>query len=122
MPDALPPLDKSPLNKEPKKPTDKTAAAEDALQKRIKLREAKTKALRDPAVQAEWEKSLKAKTDYDRREILTNYYTLLCARMVKIDGSLKTEIDTLRDTYISEITQKRVAPTVRRETTRGSRN
>ena len=122
MPEGLPPLDKSPLSKQEKTRPDKTAIAEDALLKRIKIREAKTKALRDPAIQAEWEKSLVAKTDYEKREILKNYYTMLCARMVKIDGSIQTEVEALRDSYISDISQKRIAPTVPRLAGRAGRN
>jgi hypothetical protein len=122
MPEGLPPLDKSPLSKGEKNRTDKTAIAEDALRKRIKLREIKTKALRDPAIQAEWEKSLAARTDYEKRAIMTNYYNLLFDRMLKIDATLKTEIDALRDSYISDVTQKRVAPTEPPKTARSARN
>ncbi len=122
MPEELPPLDKSPLGKKEKTRPDKTAVAEDALKQKIKMREVKTKALRDPAVQAEWEKARVAKTDYEKRQIMTNYYKLLYGRMEQIDGSLKTEIETLRDTYISDVTQRRIAPTVPPETARASRN
>lgn len=122
MPEGLPPLDKSPLGKGEKNRPDKTAIAEDALRKRIKLREVKTKALRDPAIQAEWEKSLVARTDYEKRAILTNYYKLLAERMLKIDGTLKTEIEALKDSYISDVTQKRVAPTEPPKAARNARN
>lgn len=121
MPDGLPSLDKSPLSKE-KARTDKTAVADDALQKKIKLREIKTKALRDPAVQAEWDKAAVAKTDYEKREIMKNYYRLLSALMVKMDATLKTDIETLRDSYLGDLEQKRIAPTVPPEVARAGRN
>ena len=120
MPEGLPPLDKSPLSD--KSPKDKTAAAEDTLRQRVKLREAKTKAMHNPAIQAEWDKSLVAKTDYEKREILKNYYKLLSAQMVKIDGSIKTEIEVFRDSRLSDLTQTRIAPTVPPQAPRAGRN
>jgi hypothetical protein len=45
---------------------DKTEESAEELLERIHFREAMTKALRDPQVQAEWDHSKKVKTDYDR--------------------------------------------------------
>ena len=80
---------------EPKKKSS-TEQESDDLQARIRYREAKTKALQDPKIQAEWDRAEKAKTDPEKREILKNYYKLLCDRMVKIDSSVKPRVDALR--------------------------
>jgi hypothetical protein len=122
MPEGLPDLDKSPRKEGDKPSKDKTAVAEDALQSRIKVHNARIKALRDPAVQAEWNKSLLAKTDYEKREIMTNYYTLLCARMAKIDGTLEAQLAALKSGYLSAFEQTRIAPTVPPQVARGGRN
>lgn len=90
---------------------DKTAAAADEMASRIRYRQAKTRALKDPAVQAEWAKAAKARTDYARREALTNYYTLLYARMEKLDASLKKEIASRQIVSLRRIKQARLDPT-----------
>lgn len=122
IPDTLPPLDQPPSTKEKKEKKEKnstTSDAEDALRERIKLRMAKTKAQSDPELQALWDSLSKARTDYEYREILTKYYTQLCARMGKIDKTLKKEnLDALREAYLSNFDQSRIAPTVPPEVAR----
>ena len=93
----------------------RTDAAEDAMQLHIKLREAKTKALQDPALQAELAKADRTKTDYDRREAYKRYYVLLYARMLQIDPSLAAGINAREGTSFSRIYQYRVTPTVPRD-------
>ena len=88
-----------------------TAAAEDELKQRIRLREARTKALRDPAVQAEFARANEVKTDYERREALRNYYKLLYGRMVKLDSSLKSPVDKLLKQALNTLDQDHIAPT-----------
>jgi hypothetical protein len=108
IPNEMPPLD---VEKKEKKSA--TSLADDALRERIKLRLAKSKAQGDAELQALWDSSLKARTDFEQREILTKYYTLLCARIAKIDKTLSKEtIDTLRAGYLSRYDQTRIAPTV----------
>lgn len=88
-----------------------TADAEDAVKQRIRLREAKTKAQRDPAVQAEWDRAEAMKTDYEKRETLKSYYRLLYGRMTKIDPSLKAPINTLLQQSLARLEQTKIAPT-----------
>jgi len=119
IPDGMPPLDVSPLGKGKKEKKSATAAADDALRDRIKLRVAKTKAQSDPALQAIWDSSFKARTDFEQREIMNNYYTQLCARIAKIDKTLPKEtIDSLKSGYLSSYDQTRIAPTVRADAAR----
>jgi hypothetical protein len=62
------------------------------MKERIRYREVKTRALKDPAIQAEWERAHKVGTDYEKRESLKKYYTMLYARMARIDKTLKKRI------------------------------
>ncbi len=89
----------------------KTEESAEALLERIHFREARTKALRDPGVQAEWDRSLKAKTDYARREALKGYYKLLYDQIVKIDGSVKKTADLRRQSSLHRLDQTRIDPT-----------
>jgi hypothetical protein len=88
-----------------------TEAAENALQERIRFRQAKTRALRDPAIQAEWERAGKAHTDFEKREALKRYYKLLYARMAKLDGSLKKEIALRQNISLRRLEQRHIDPT-----------
>ena len=102
----------------PKKPADMKADAKskteinaEELLERIHFREAQVKALRDPQVQAEWERSEKAKTDLDRREALKRYYKLLHERIVKIDRTVKKTSDTRQAAALHRLDQTRIDPT-----------
>ena len=97
--------------KESKEKPNKTEAAADEMATRVRFRQAKTRALKDPAVQAEWAKSERAHTDFEKRAALKRYYTLLYARMQSIDGSLKKEIATHQTFSIRRLEQTRVEAT-----------
>lgn len=90
----------------------KTDVSAQELRDRIRFREAKTKALRDPQVQEKWERSGKAKTDYEKRDELKNYYKLLYARMAKFDSSIKKLIDERQALSLRRLEQTRIDPTV----------
>ena len=90
---------------------DKTSAAEDDLTARVRLREIKTQALKDAKIQAEWDRAHAAKTDFEKRDAMKNFYTLLYARMAKLDGSLQKRIDKIRDSAIHRLTQHDIDPT-----------
>jgi hypothetical protein len=79
---------------------------------RIRFREAKTKALRDAQVQAQWERSVKAKTDYEKRAALTNYYKLLYARIAKLDNTIQKLIEERQRFSLRRLEQTRIDPTV----------
>ena len=88
-----------------------TANAEDLIKQRIRMREAKTKAQRDPAVQAEWDRAAAVRTDYEKREALKGYYRLLYGRMAKVDPALKPAIDKQLQESLSQLGQTKIAPT-----------
>lgn len=100
----------------------KTTAAEDALRDKVKLRVAKTKAQSEPDLQAIWDSRLKAKTDYEQRQIMDTYYKALCERIMKFDKTLSKEtINSLRERYLSNYDQSRIAKTVPPEQARAAR-
>jgi hypothetical protein len=96
----------------PLKKRDSTAAAEESVKERIRIREAKTKAQRDPAIQAEWAYSNQVKTDYEKRQSLQTYYQLLYTRMAKIDPSIKLATEVLLKASLAELNQSKIAPTL----------
>jgi len=111
IPENMPALDQSAF-KEKKEKKSSTSAAEDALRDRIKFRAAKSKAQSDPELQAIWDSTFKARTDYEQREIYTKYYTLLCERIGQIDKTIKKEeLEALKGRYLSAYDQTRIAPT-----------
>ena len=94
-----------------KKRDSATADAEDLVKQRIRLREAKTKAQRDPAVQAEWDRAAAVRTDYEKREVLKSYYKLLYGRMAKIDSTLKAPLEKQLQESLGQLEQTKIAPT-----------
>lgn len=95
------------------KPDAKSKTQENAeeLLERIHFREARVKALRDPQVQAEWDRAGKAKTDYEKREALKRYYKLLYGRILKIDSSVKKTADLREVASLRRLEQTRIDPT-----------
>jgi hypothetical protein len=88
-----------------------TEATEAELTERIRFREANTKALRDPAVQLQWKRSTRAETDFEKREALKGYYSLLFARIGKIDGTLTKLVALRQATALRALTQTRIEAT-----------
>ena len=75
-----------------------TEQTSDDLQARIRFRQAKTKAMQDPRLQAEWDQAQAAKTDLEKRETLQRYYALLFDRMIRLDASVKPRVELERKT------------------------
>jgi hypothetical protein len=86
--------------------TSKTEVFSQEVAERIRLREIETRALADRAVIAEWDRSVAAKTFPEKREALKQYYTLLYARMVKLDPALKVQIDKRADVALKRLVQR----------------
>jgi hypothetical protein len=86
----------------------KTTATEEDLKQRIRFREIKTQALKDPHVQEEWERAQSAPTDLEKRDALRRYYTQLFARMAKIDSSLAAKAEQQKKVAIGRLDQSRV--------------
>jgi hypothetical protein len=89
----------------------KTGAAEDDMAARIRLRQLKTRVLQEAKVQELLAKAQTAPTDYERREDLKAFYTLLYTRIEKLDGTLKKRATNLRNTSIHRLAQTKVDPT-----------
>ncbi len=100
-----------PVEKPEKAEKSKTAESSEELIARIHYREAYTRAQREPKVMAEWERAAKAKTDLQKREALKTYYTLLHARIVKVDPSVKKTSDLRRAASLRRLEQTRIDPT-----------
>lgn len=90
---------------------DKTTAASDELNQRIKMRDLKTKVDRDPKVAGELERANVAKTDYEKREALRSYYTMLYDKIAKLDPSLQKRANDAKSRMTHRLDQTRVAPT-----------
>lgn len=99
-----------PMQETPQK-LEKTTAAEDELNDRIRFRELKTKFERDPKVMAEAERARTAKTDFEKREALKAYYTALYDRIGKADPRLAQRAFRTRERFIHRMKQTQVAPT-----------
>lgn len=80
----------------------------DAVKKRIHMRQVKNQALQDEKLLAEMDVAQTAKTDDEKRAALKRYYNALCDRMLKIDPSLKEEVEARRADYLSRYDQHRV--------------
>ena len=78
---------------------------------RIRLRQLKTRVLQEAKVQELLAKAQTAPTDYERREDLKAFYTLLYTRIEKLDGTLKKRATNLRNTSIHRLAQTKVDPT-----------
>ena len=88
----------------------KTAESIQSIADNIAYRKAKTKALRDENVAQALADSDAAKTDQDKRAALKRYYTLLAAKILKIDGSIKKLVDTRLKDSLKQLDQSRVRP------------
>ena len=92
---------------------DKTSLAEDQLKKHIALREAKTKAERDPALMALKQEAIVAPTDFEQRKLFIDYYTALVQRIAKYNPSMtKEEVALLKTQYTGRFIQVRLEPTI----------
>jgi hypothetical protein len=86
----------------------KTEANVEQIRLGIRLYEAKTVALRDPAIQAQIAWAEAAKTDEGKRERLVTYFKMLFARVVKVDPTLKTLADTSQTIAIAGVVQANI--------------
>lgn len=86
-----------------------TTSAE--LESRIKFRQAHTRASNDPKIQALWEESRRAPTDYEKRDALRRYYTTLFKRMVSLDKSITPLVEERSKVALRRLDQTRIDPT-----------
>jgi hypothetical protein len=89
----------------------RTSAAEDDMAARIRLRQLKTRVLHEPKVQELYERAQTSPTDYEKRENMKAFYTLLYTRIGKLDGSLKKRTAALLKQSVNRLTQTKIDPT-----------
>lgn len=89
----------------------KPPATSAELENRIKFRNAHTRASNDPKIQALWEESRKAPTDYEKRDALRRYYTTLYKRMVSLDKSIAPLVEERSKVSLRRLDQTRIDPT-----------
>ncbi len=86
----------------------KTEASIEQVRMGIRLYQAKTVALRDPAIQEQIAWAEAAKTDEGKRERLAKYYDMLYARIIKIDATLKPLAAARRKEAIASVVQTNI--------------
>jgi hypothetical protein len=81
------------------------------LDARIRYRQAQSRAVNDAAVQSLWADSRAAKTDFEKREALKSYYTLLFRKMVALDKGIATLVEERKRVALRRLDQTRIEPT-----------
>lgn len=104
------PLFDEPSDTRPEPTFSKTQASIEEMKNRVKMREARTKAARDPAVLEAKAQAAAAKTFPAKREALGLYYDRLFMRMKKIDKSIEQRVDAAQAAYRRRLLQPRINP------------
>jgi hypothetical protein len=86
----------------------KTSESADELRQRIRVRQAKTKAIQDPRVQEALERADTARTLPERREAMRDYYNALYDRMVRIVPSIQKSVALLRKENLGRFDESRI--------------
>ena len=79
---------------------------------RIRYREARNRSAADPTVQAAWEDSREAKTDFDKREAMKRYYNTLYKKMLALDKGIAPLVTERQRVALHRLDQTRVEPTI----------
>jgi hypothetical protein len=85
-----------------------TFQTEQDIRVRVRLRQAETQALADPAIRAQWSAAENAPTDPERRTLLTAYYNHLYDRMLRLDPENADRINARRLGSISRLKYVRI--------------
>lgn len=80
-----------------------TFQVEEAIQTRIRVREAETKVENEPDMQAEWAAAHATLTDPERRTALIAYYNHLYDRMLKMDPTIAANVNIRREAVIARM-------------------
>lgn len=83
------------------------------LEARIKFREASSRVLNEPAIQALWDESRRAKDDANKRDALRRYYKLFFQRIIAVDKSIAQLAADRRNIALRRLDQSRVSPSER---------
>jgi hypothetical protein len=115
-PAAIPPLPKDliPQGAKPRFPGSipNPTSAEQLEKDRIRFRQIRTIAVRNPYAIYYFRRARLAHTDEMKREYLRVYYTTMCDQMRKLEPRLKLMIDTFENTNIARASQLVLRPTV----------
>lgn len=83
----------------------KAVADADELKERIRFREIKTRAVNDGKVQQQLEVAQAAGTTREKIAAMKQYYNLLFARMLALDGTLKSRIEKSKKEALARVDQ-----------------
>jgi hypothetical protein len=81
-------------------------------QDKVRFRQLRTIAARNPYAIYLWEYAKWAKTEQSRREILRLYFQSMCAQMRRMEPRLKAMIDGFELATVSKFDQTKVQPTI----------
>ena len=79
---------------------------------RIRYREARNRAATDANVQAAWEDSREAKTDFEKREAMKRYYNTLYKKMLALDKGIAPLVKERQRVALHRLDQTRIEPTM----------
>ena len=112
LPDNVPPSAK----RSPEKPRTGTSlkppTTSEDLDLRIRYREARNRAATDANVQAAWEDSREAKTDFEKREAMKRYYNTLYKKMLALDKGIAPLVTERQRVALHRLDQTRIEPTM----------
>lgn len=80
-----------------------TFGVEQDIRTRIQMREAQTRAMSAPEIEAAWVTAHNTRTDPDRRAALTVYYNHLFDRMIQIDPTIATAVNLRREAILGRM-------------------
>lgn len=81
------------------------------LAARIHYREAHSRAVNDPKIQALWEESRRVPTDGQKRDSLRRYYGALYSRILALDKTVAPLVEERRRVSLRRLEQTRIEPT-----------
>jgi hypothetical protein len=87
-------------------------SAEQLEKDKVRFRQLRTIAVRDPYAIYFWRRARLEQTDEMKREYLRVYYVTMCDKMRKLEPRLKTMIDAFESGNISRLSQTLSRPTV----------
>ena len=81
------------------------------LAARIRYREAHSRAVNDPKIQALWAESRQVATDGQKRDALRRYYGALYTRILALDKTVAPLVEERRRVSLKRLDQTRIEPT-----------
>ena len=88
------------------------AGAEQERKLKVRYRDVRTRAEKDPAITSLREQAETAKTFEGERAAYREYYRALFRKMRQLDKSLAKKCDLMEKTYLAKLAQTRIEPTI----------